>query len=107
MMEITPEEVKTRLDAGEPLHLIDVREAQELAICAIDDAEHIPMRSLFLGHTKTAAARGDPIVVICHHGVRSLQATIFLRRQGFEDVQSMAGGVDAWADRIDPEMSKY
>ena len=107
MLEIRPEEVKAKLDAGEPLQLIDVREDQELAVCAIEGAEHISMMSLFLGLKKTAAAQDTPIVVICHHGIRSLEATKFLKMQGFEDVKSMAGGVEAWAQRVDPTMARY
>jgi len=107
MIEITPEEVKAKLDAGEALHVIDVRENHEVAICALDDAEHIPMMSLFLGMKTTAAAQDAPIVVICHHGIRSLEATQFLQMQGFEDVKSMAGGVEAWAVRIDSTMARY
>jgi adenylyltransferase/sulfurtransferase len=107
MLEITPEAVKAKLDAGEPLHLIDVREAHEVAICSIAGAEHVPMMSLFLGIKTTTATADTPIVVICHHGIRSLEATQFLRMQGFEQVQSMAGGVEAWAQRVDPEMARY
>ena len=107
MLEITPEEVKARLDAGDPLHLIDVREEQELAVCSLEGAEHIPMMSLFLGMKKTAAAQDASIVVVCHHGIRSLEATQFLKMQGFEDVKSMAGGVEAWAQRVDPSMPRY
>jgi len=107
MLEITPEAVKAKLDAGEKLHLIDVREDQELAICSLPGAEHIPMMSLFLGLKKTAAAQDTPVVVICHHGIRSLEATQFLKMQGFEDVKSMSGGVDEWARKVDPTLPRY
>jgi len=107
MLEITPEEVKAALDAGESLHLIDVREEHEVRICALDGAEHIPMMSLFLGLQKTEAAQDAPVVVICHHGIRSLEATQFLQIQGFENVKSMAGGIEAWSARIDPNVPRY
>ena len=107
MSEITPEEVKSKLDAGDGLHLIDVREEHELAICALDGAEHIPMMSLFLGLKKTAAAQDASIVVFCHHGIRSLEAMKFLEVQGFENVQSMAGGIEAWARRVDSSIARY
>ena len=107
MSEITPEDVKSKLDAGDALHLIDVREDHEIAICALDDAEHIPMMSLFLGLKKTAAAQDASIVVICHHGIRSLEAMKFLEMQGFENVQSMAGGMEAWARRVDSTIARY
>ena len=107
MSEITVEEVKLKLDAGEVLHLIDVREAHEVAVCALDGAEHIPMMSLFLGLQKTAAAQDASIVVFCHHGIRSLEAMKFLEMQGFENVLSMAGGIEAWAQRVDSSIARY
>jgi len=107
MLEITPEDLKAKLDGGEPVHLLDVREEQELAICALDGAEHIPMMSLFLGLKKTAAPQDAEVVVFCHTGVRSLEAAQFLKLQGFENVKSMAGGIDAWAVSIDRSLSRY
>jgi rhodanese-related sulfurtransferase len=107
MLEITVEEVERRLDAGEAIHLLDVREPEEIAICALPDAEHIPMLQLFLGVQRTTAAQDDEVVIVCHHGIRSLEAARFLRRQGFEKAVSMAGGVAAWAQRIDPSFPTY
>lgn len=107
MLEITVEDVKAKLDGGEPLHLLDVREAQELSICSLEGAEHIPMMSLFLGLKKTAADQEAELIVICHHGIRSLEAAQFLQMQGFKNVKSMSGGVEAWATSIDPKMARY
>ena len=107
MLEISVQDLKAKIDAGESVHLLDVREQQELAICALDGAEHIPMMSLFLGLKKTAAAQDAEVVVFCHTGVRSLEAAQFLRMQGFEDAKSLAGGIDAWAVAIDPSLARY
>ena len=107
MIEITVKEVKAKLDAGEPVHLLDVREHQELEICSLPGAEHIPMMSLFTGIRKTSAAPDDEIVVFCHVGVRSFEAANFLRMQGYNNARSMAGGVEAWAQEIDPSMPRY
>jgi len=107
MLEITPAEVKAKLDAGEPVHLLDVREETELAICALEGAEHIPMMSLFLGLRKTTAAQDAELVVLCHTGIRSLEAAQFLRMQGFESAKSLAGGIDAWSIEIDPAIPRY
>jgi rhodanese-related sulfurtransferase len=107
MLEITPEEVKAKLDAGEALHLLDVRERHELEICALEGAEHIPMMSLFLGLKKTVAAQDAEIVVLCHTGIRSLEAAQFLKMQGFENAKSLAGGIDAWAVSIDSSLARY
>jgi rhodanese-related sulfurtransferase len=107
MLEITAEEVKAKLDAGERVHLVDVREDREVAICTLDGSEHIPMMSLFLGLKKVEVEQDEPIVVYCHTGIRSLEATRFLQMQGFSDVKSMAGGIDAWAVRIETSMARY
>jgi adenylyltransferase/sulfurtransferase len=107
MLEIGVEEVKSRLDRGDRLHLIDVREPQEIAICALEGAERIPMMSLFAGLQQTEADPGAEIVVYCHTGIRSLEAARYLRMQGYPGALSMAGGIDAWAVRIDPAMARY
>jgi rhodanese-related sulfurtransferase len=106
--EITPAEVKSRLDAGEKLHLIDVREPNEFAIARIDGSELIPMRQV-PGELQTLEARSDeaPLIVFCHHGVRSLNVVNWLRQQGVESCQSMAGGIDAWSLAIDPSVPRY
>lgn len=106
-MELSVEEVKARLDAGGPLVLIDVRQHEEVAICALDGAQHIPMMTLFTGIRRPDASPGDEIVVYCHTGVRSLEAASFLRMQGFRNAVSMAGGIDRWAQVVDPGMARY
>ncbi len=107
MIEISVEEVKRRLDGGEALHLLDVREPEEVEICALPGSEHIPMLDLFLGTAKTAAPPGTEVVVYCHHGIRSYEAAQLLRMQGFSKARSMAGGIEAWAARFDPTMARY
>jgi rhodanese-related sulfurtransferase len=106
MIEIDALEVKAKLDLGEPLHLVDVREAQELAICRIEGAEHIPMMQLFLGKAPSAGPE-DEIVLFCHHGIRSFEAAQHLRGRGFRRARSLAGGIDAWAARVDPRLRRY
>jgi rhodanese-related sulfurtransferase len=106
--EITPAEVKRRLDAGEQLHLIDVREADEFAIARIQDGELIPMRQV-PGELQRLEALADeaPLIVFCHHGVRSLNVVSWLRGQGLEACQSMAGGIDSWSVVVDPSVPRY
>ena len=105
-MEITPVEVKARLDRGEHMRLIDVREPEEHAICHMPGAELIPMRTI--PENLHNLDQGDiPIVVYCHHGVRSLSVVDWLRRQGVENCQSMIGGTDQWSREIDPAMPRY
>ena len=90
---------------GVELTLLDVRESEELALCAIDGALHIPMQEI--PPRITDLPRGQPLVVMCHHGGRSHQVAQFLRGQGFTNVHNLAGGIDSWALAIDLEMNRY
>ena len=106
-VEITPEEVRPRLDAGEHLHLIDVREPQEYAIAQIPGSELVPMRTIPSALPKLQAeARHATLVIYCHHGVRSLNVVHWLREQSVE-AQSMTGGIDQWSLTIDPSVPRY
>ncbi len=107
MIEIGAAEVKAKLDRGERVHLVDVREPTELAICRLEGAEHIPMMQLFLGQKSPSAGRDDEIVVLCHHGMRSYEAASFLRGKGFPRARSLAGGIDGWAAEVDPTLPRY
>ncbi len=88
-LEITPAEVKQRLDRGEKLVLIDVREPWEFSVCRIEGAKLIPMGTV--PANLQALDTDDEIVVYCHHGVRSLDVTVWLRGQGVER-REVAGG---------------
>lgn len=104
--EIGPDKVKTMLDGRQRFTLLDVREAEELRLARIEGATHIPMGDVPI----RAHQELDPdehIVVVCHHGVRSLNVTNWLRQQGFERAQSMQGGIDRWAREIDPKVPTY
>ncbi len=105
-LEISPAELSRRLENGEHLRLIDVREPEEHAISRIDSARLIPMRAI-PGHLAELDDDGPPIVVICHHGVRSLSVVDWLRRQGIENCQSLAGGIDLWSVAVDPSIPRY
>jgi rhodanese-related sulfurtransferase len=104
--EITPEEVKAKLDLGEEFTLLDVREPWEFEAAHIVGTKLVPMGDI----PSRAHQELDPddyIVVICHHGVRSMNVTAWLRQQGFEKAQSMRGGIDAWSQRIDANVPTY
>ena len=107
-LEIDPQEVKRRLDSGEKLQLIDVREPHEFAQANIEGATLIPMRTI-PGELQDLAARDDEgtLIVFCHHGVRSLNVVQWLREQGVDACQSMAGGIDQWSLRVDPAVPRY
>jgi rhodanese-related sulfurtransferase len=106
-IEITPREVRRRLDAGEKLRLIDVREPREHRTARIEAAELIPMRDIPSSLAKLDAADGAPLIVLCHHGVRSLQVVSWLRQQGVAACRSMSGGIDRWSQEIDPTVPRY
>lgn len=107
-LEITPQDVKRRLDTGERLTLIDVREPAEFQAARIPGAELIPMRSIPAELQRLEAAADDStLVVFCHHGVRSLNVVNWLREQGVASCQSMAGGIDRWSLEIDPSLPRY
>jgi rhodanese-related sulfurtransferase len=104
--EITPEEVKSKLDAKELVTLLDVREPWEFETARIDGAKLMPMGDV----PSRAHQELDPedhLVVVCHHGVRSMNVTVWLRQQGFEKAQSMRGGIEAWSRRVDGKVAVY
>ena len=104
--EITAEEVKGKLDAGENFMLLDVREPWEFETAKISSAKLMPMGEV----TSRAHQELDPedhIIVVCHHGVRSMSVTVWLRQQGFDKAQSMRGGIDAWSRRVDGKVPMY
>lgn len=105
-LDVTPLEVRERLDGQQDLRLIDVREPEEHAICRIEGARLIPMRSI-PAYLQELDDDGPPIVIFCHHGVRSLSVADWLRRQGLANCQSMSGGIDLWSLQIDPRIPRY
>ena len=104
--EITPEEVKSKLDQGEQFILLDVREPWEFETAHMDGAKLMPMGDV-PARAHQELDPEDHIVVICHHGVRSMNVTAWLRQQGFEKAQSMCGGIDAWSRRMDSKVPVY
>jgi rhodanese-related sulfurtransferase len=104
--EVTVEEVKAKLDAREAFTLLDVREPWEIETANIAGAKLMPMGDV----PSRAHQELDPedhVIVICHHGVRSMNVTAWLRQQGFEKAQSMRGGIDAWSRLVDPKVPVY
>ena len=107
-LETSPQDLQRRLDAGERLFLIDVRELVEFQQARIEGAELIPMRTVpaELSRLDALADEGD-LIVYCHHGIRSLNVVNWLREQGVERCQSLAGGIDRWSLEIDPSVPRY
>ena len=104
--EIQPGEVKALREGNQPFTLLDVREPWEVQAARIEGSLHMPMGEV----PARAHQELDPdahIVVVCHHGVRSLNVTNWLRQQGFDNVQSMRGGIDAWSRQVDAKVPTY
>jgi rhodanese-related sulfurtransferase len=103
--EIGPLELKQRLDRGDELTVLDVREPEELAIAPFPSSMCVPM-----GDIPARLSELDPDaewVVVCHRGIRSAQVAIYLARIGFERVSNLTGGIDAWSTLVDPETPRY
>jgi adenylyltransferase/sulfurtransferase len=103
--QATAKQIKEMLDEGRKVTLLDVREPQEWDITHIEGAKNIPLGSIPERMNELDTA--DDIVVYCHHGMRSAQAIKFLKKMGFEKLQNMAGGIDAWAINVDKDMPRY
>src|SRR4029077_4677503 len=104
--EITPEEVKAKLDQRERFTLLDVREPWEFETAHMNGAKLMPMGDV-PARTHQELDPEDYIVVICHHGVRSMNVTAWLRQQGFEKDKSMGGGIVPWSRRMDTTVPVY
>jgi adenylyltransferase/sulfurtransferase len=103
--EITVEELKARLDRGEEVFILDVRNPEEYAICKLEGSTLIPLPALAQRFGELDRER--EMVVHCKSGMRSQRAIGFLRTQGFTQLKNLKGGILAWAERIDPSMPKY
>jgi rhodanese-related sulfurtransferase len=105
IQNLSPHEVKRLLDTEKNVKLIDVREKWEYEYATIEGAENIPL-SVFV-HSVNKIDNNNKIILYCHHGSRSYQACSYLVRNGFNDVTNMDGGIDAWADQVEPSMQRY
>lgn len=102
---MTPVELSERRGRGERLCVIDVRESLELEIAKLSDAVHIPLGTL--PERIVELERDDPLVLVCHHGIRSAAACAWLVREGFSNVTNLSGGIDAWSTDVDPDVPRY
>ncbi|HEY4901653.1 MAG TPA: rhodanese-like domain-containing protein [Terriglobales bacterium] len=104
--EISVTEVKSMQDTGQDFIVLDVREPWEFEVARIAGSKHIPMGDIPARFNQELDPE-DHIVVVCHHGVRSMNVTAWLRQQGFEKVQSLRGGIDRWSREIDSSVPLY
>ncbi|MCH7760097.1 molybdopterin-synthase adenylyltransferase MoeB [candidate division TA06 bacterium] len=103
--EITAEELKERIDRGEEIEILDVREPHEYEICRIEGSHLIPLGQI--PHRVSELDTADTIVAHCHRGIRSAEAVKILRGLGFQKVKSLQGGIDAWSEKVDPSVPRY
>ena len=104
--EITAEDLKRKLDSGEALTVLDVREPWEYQTAHLEPSRLIPMDQV-PARVHQELDPEEHIVVMCHHGVRSANVAAWMQQQGFEKVQSLRGGIDAWSVEIDPSVPRY
>ena len=103
--EIEPPELAKKLAAGEPIHMIDVREPHELQISALPDADSIPLGSM--ATRMPTLDDTEQIVLLCRTGTRSTRALHLLTGAGFQKVMNLKGGINAWARQVDPTLPIY
>lgn len=107
-LEITPQDARSRLESGRGDILIDVREPEEFGFSRIEGALLIPMQSVPAElQTLDGLADDHDLLVLCHHGVRSLQVVSWLRANGVENCFSVVGGIDRWSREIDAKVPRY
>ena len=104
-LEITPREVKAKLERGEKFAFVDVRERWEYDTTHIEGTTLIPLRTIPANLAELQAA--GEIILFCHHGMRSLDVAYWLREQGVQGARSMSGGIDRWSAEIDPQVPRY
>ena len=105
--EISVQELARHIADGGALLLIDVRQPWEHALAALPSSVLIPLGELPGRLADLQPAPGATVIAYCHHGIRSLSAAVFLERAGFENVHSLAGGIDAWSVQVDPAVPRY
>ena len=107
--EVTAQEVAEwiHLPREERPRLIDCREQDELAICQIAGNEWFPLGLFPTAGARLTADGARGVIVYCHHGMRSLRGASILRAQGVENAFSMKGGIETWAELVDPKMARY
>jgi len=105
-LEITVAQLQSLLATEHPPLLRDVREPWEYQTAHIEGATLIPMNEI-PGRAHQELDEEASILVLCHHGARSLSVAAWLRQQGFDKAQSVSGGIDAWSAQIDPILPRY
>ena len=103
--EIESAQLKQRLDRGDAVNILDVREPAEVELAPFPAALHVAMGEIPARLAELDA--GAEWVVVCHHGIRSAQVAMYLARMGFERVSNLSGGIEQWSLTVDPATPRY
>ena len=107
VQQIAVRQLAAHIANGHAVHLLDVRQPWEHETAALPGSQLIPLNELPARAAEVAPPAGVPVVVSCHHGIRSQPAAALLQRRGLHEVYSLAGGIDAWSALIDPTVPRY
>ena len=102
VVDITPKQLKARLDAGEAIDIIDIREPWEVAQGTLAEARPIPMDDV--PEQLSDIPTDKPVVLMCHTGRRSEALAIWMETEGFENVLNLVGGIERWSAEVDPSI---
>jgi rhodanese-related sulfurtransferase len=105
--QIRPETLAQLIADKEPVYLLDVREHWEHEHCRLSDSTLIPLGELPSRIDEVEVPKDAKVVVYCHHGIRSISGAAILEMNGFREAYSLAGGIDAWSELIDPSVPRY
>ena len=107
MHQLSPVDLSTWLeDPARPGPLVlDIREGWEVNLCKIEGSRHVPMQTI--PARMDSLPKDEPIVVVCHHGIRSMRVSAYLDHHGFKSVYNLQGGIQAWATDVDRDMARY
>lgn len=103
-LQIAPQDLSELIARDEPVTILDIREPWERELCAIAGSAFVPMDQL---PARVAELPKDRTLAVCHHGMRSFHATMWLRNNGFPKAVNLAGGIDAWATTVESAMNRY
>lgn len=107
MNAIAARELQAELGSGKPPRLLDVREPEEFDLCRLPNSVLVPLGQIPARLAELEAWREAPVVVYCHHGIRSQHAIQFLEHAGFKDLRNLTGGIDAWSREVDRSVPRY
>jgi adenylyltransferase/sulfurtransferase len=107
VQQIEPRTLASKIAAGEPVYLLDVRQPWEHEQAALPNSVLIPLPQLAARYREVQPPAGALVVAYCHHGIRSLSAGALLEQVGFQEVASLAGGIEAWSCDVDASVPRY